>query len=211
MGKRRRNWEIGPGKIVNAEDQRRIMEYLRARANTIGGRRDLLIVDIMLNTGLRASELCRLRVCDTPVVIGRFVIEVYRGKGQKDRTIPISERLANEIARYVAEVRRWTLPRAVRRKDFDSPLFYSQRQKPYSRFGLWVKLVRVGIRVGLMKRLHPHMLRHSFATDALLKGEAVLKVQRFMGHGSLATTTMYTRVVEDVTVGAGERIDHVFV
>ena len=210
MSKRRRNWEIGPGKIVNAEDQRRIMEYLRARASTVSGRRDLLIVDILLNTGLRASELCRLRVCDTPVVIGRDCIEVYRGKGQKDRTIAISARLAGEIARYVVDMRPKTLPRCVRRKDFGRTLFYSQRQTPYSRFGLWVKLVRIGMRLGLVKRLHPHMLRHSFATDALMRNKPVLEVQRYMGHGSLNTTMIYTRVCSDVKAGAGEEIDHVF-
>jgi len=202
------------------------MEYLRDRAGsthsinsgqasspqaaTVSGRRDLLIVDVLLNTGLRASELCRLRVADTPVVIGRNCIEVYRGKNQKDRTIAISARLAGEIARYVAEVRRWTLPRGVRRKDFDSPLFYSQRQRPYSRFGLWAKLARIGMRLGLVKRLHPHMLRHSFATDALMRNKPVVEVQRYMGHGSLNTTMIYTHVCSDVKDGAGEEIDHVF-
>jgi site-specific recombinase XerD len=186
------------------------MEYLRARAVTVGGRRDLLIVDIMLNTGLRASELCRLRVCDTPVVIGRPVIEVYKGKNQKDRTIPVSERLAKKIAAYVSQIRPKTLPRYVKRKDYNRALFYSQRLKPLTRFGLWVKLVRIGIRLGLVKRLHPHMLRHSFATDALLRNEAVVKVQRYMGHRSLNTTIVYTHVCDDVTGGAGARIDHVF-
>ena len=137
-----RKTQIGYGKILTADEISRLLGYLYGEIGSAltgdlfdnqapAGRRTTLIVQILLNTGLRIGELARLRVKDTPVVVGENVIEVYRGKYDRDRSIPISQTLAKAIAEYYIIVRPRTLPRWAGDGDFVRPLFYSDRLRPY--------------------------------------------------------------------------------
>ena len=195
-------------KLLTRDEQKQLMCYLKSQKAMLSGRRLLLICDILLNTGLRASELCALRVMDTPRILGRNVIEVYRGKGDKDRTIQISSRLAELVTRYINNVRPGTLPIFIKHSDTAKSLFYNSHKKVFKRQSLYKMVKRNARKAGIGKDVTPHMFRHTFATNVLIKGEPPYRLQRLLGHKSLVTTMKYVHFVEDIDEQIGERIDH---
>lgn len=215
---RKRKHVIGPNKVLTQAEQQQLIDYLAGRQRsaiskkfvrfeTATAGQALLIVELFLCTGLRVAELAALRVADTPIVLGLDAVMVYRGKNNKDRTVPISARLAKLIEEFVKDYRNQTLPRHVRTRDYLKPLFYStQRRRPFSTNGLYRKIRQAAEHAGLLKRLTPHMLRHSFATNALRANVNIYKLQMLMGHESLATTAGYLHLV-DVDKGLGNTLD----
>jgi site-specific recombinase XerD len=184
--------------------------YLIQNIESVKGQRLLLICDLMLCTGLRASEVCGLRVKDTPMVLGTDVIEVYRGKGDKDRTIQLSPKMAGELTAYISRVRHETLPRHVRRGDITQPVFYGEKRRPYGRHGLKMLIYRLGQTAGIIKRLHPHMFRHAFAVNTLLAGVDIYLLQQLMGHSSIEITAKYLHIVNAQMRGLGIKLDRRF-
>jgi len=215
-GKRKRKQIIGWSKVLTKDEQQKMMRFLIRRAKTTTGRqhimsrRILLICDLLLNTGLRASELCNLRVKDSSYVLGRNVIEVYKGKGEKDRIIPISARLTRKISGYIKEMRPQTLPRHVRRSDFNPCLFYCHQRRPYTRDGLYRIIRKTAEKAGLAKRITPHKFRHTFATNSLLKKVELERLRGLMGHASVTTTAKYLHIVEQMDSDLGEQLDQAF-
>ena len=206
------------GADVLFDDELKVFfDYLHRRAETEGDRRCftarrwLLICDILLRTGMRTMELCKLRVQDTPIVLGRNEIYVYRGKNQKDRPIPISQRLADEIARYCKEVRPKTMPRRIRRADTSRPLLYSIHKKPLSRGGIYFIVHTVAKKAGLQKNVHPHMFRHTFGTRVADSNKANIKeLMRLLGHSHISTTEIYINFVDKHYNELGEQLDDGF-
>lgn len=203
---------------MTLQEQHQLMSYLKSKAVTTAGRRLFLICNLLINCGLRITELAQLRVQDTPAVLGRSFIEV-RGKGLKRRSIQIAKKLADKLDRYIKTIRPKTLPRHVRRKDVTMPIFYSRRKRPYLRKvktdngtkttatrGLYGVIHNAGIKAGLVKPLHPHMLRHSFATNVLAKGIRPEQLQHKLGHSSLVTTMKYLHFSDDQDEGLGEQM-----
>ena len=215
--------DIPWSKVLTLQEQHQLMNYIKTRTGTIAGKRLFLICDLMLNTGVRISELAKLRVQDTPMVLGKNFIEVL-GKGQKHRSISIAQRLADELELYIRKVRPKTLPRHVRRKDVTLPIFYSRLKRPYLRkvktdtgtkttatHGLYDAICKAGTRAGLSKHLHPHTLRHSFATNFLRTAPTKLvRLQKLLGHSELITTTMYLHLVAYQDEGLAEQLDERF-
>lgn len=231
-GERKRKDDVTWRKVFTPDEERQFMIYLRKRAYTIAGMRIYLICDILLNTGLRIQELAKLRVQDTPAVLGAEVIEVYMGKGKKDRTIPISSRLTKKIDKYIRDVRPKTLPRHIRHRDTSRPIFYSFQQRPYlqqvkvtnKRTGEIKFRTRVSVSLyrmikvlaqdaGIIKSVHPHMFRHTFAINTLNSKEEggaginIYALQNLMGHSSLETTAKYLHFISGQTNRTGERLD----
>ena len=205
-------------KVLTPQEQHQLMSYLKSKTGTIAGERLFLICDLMLNTGLRITELAALRIQDTPAVLGKNFIEVI-GKGKKRRSIQIAPELAEKLERYIKTIRPKTLPRHVRRKDVTKPIFYSRHRRPYLRKvktdtgtkitatrGLYGAIHKAGIRADLRKNLHPHMLRHSFATDALSKGIRPEILQNKLGHSSLITTMKYLHFADDQDEALGQQL-----
>jgi len=253
MSKATRKTQIGYGKILTPSELGLLMGYLYGRrASALTGepfdcqspaaRRMTLIVQILLNTGLRIGELARLRVRDTPVVIGENVIEVYRGKYDRDRTIPVSGQLAGAIGRYVRRDRPGTLPRWASPADYSRPVFYSDRRRPYlQKVGVTMRCAKcggggckrcggrgrgrvqrrrasttlnrmfaaIGGHAGLAKRLHPHMLRHTFAVLAL-GSDNIYQVMLWMGHSDMKITAGYLHLVNRDVKAEGERLNFCF-
>ena len=142
-------------------------------------------VELLYATGMRASELLGLK----PEAVNFEEGWVRaRGKGSKERMIPMHERARAALRRYLIERERRFQTRTV------SPeLFLSRMGKKLSRMQLWRDVRGWGAQAGL-KDLHPHTLRHSFATH-LLKGGADLRaLQEMLGHASLTTTQLYTHL-----------------
>ena len=160
--------------VVRAADSSGF-EGLRVRAE----------VELLYATGMRASELLGLK----PEAINfeeRWVR--VRGKGSKERMIPMHERAASVLRRYLlARQKRFE------RKTSAPEVFVSRTGKRLSRMQLWRDIRELGKKSGV-KDLHPHTLRHSFATHLLTGGADLRALQEMLGHASLTTTQLYTHL-----------------
>lgn len=150
--------------------------------------RDRAMLEIMYAAGLRASEVSRLEISDFHPALG--VLKVT-GKGQKQRLVPIGRPAQEWIERYLAESRP-QLARFEDRRD-EGRLLLSHTGRPLERVAVWQIVRRQAARAGL-RDVHPHMLRHSFATHLLIGGADLRVVQELLGHADIATTQIYTHV-----------------
>jgi len=197
--KKRRKPEapIGLDKILTPAEEKRFMYFLESVTGDPSGVQNCLIFDLMLQTDLRVSELCKLRVKDCPGYLGGHVIRVHQGKGRKSRDIPVSERIAVNLSKYLKNYRPATLPSTVRSSDRRKPVFNSAQRKPYNRDKIAYLLQKLASKAGIDKHVHPHMTRHTFATNALLENRAsVSELQVLLGHSKLATTQRYIHTAE---------------
>ena len=160
----------------------------------------------MLRIGA-VGELCRLRLEDTPIGLGQNVLVVYKGKGQKDRDVALSSRLAAALGQYIENIRPATLPRHIRKADFTRPVFYNQRRRPFTASGIYRLVRSAGERAGLAKRLTPHKLRHTSASNALARGMDLRTLQAQLGHSDITVTELYTHVIDSHKLDAVERVD----
>jgi integrase/recombinase XerD len=147
--------------------------------------RDVAILELLYASGLRASELCDLKLRDTNLQVG--CVRVL-GKGMKERIVPLGRAAKEAIERYLLEGR----PRLERTPREE--LFLSRTGKPLDRVALWMLVERYGRRSGLLKSISPHVLRHCFASHLLGGGADLRVVQELLGHSDIATTQIYTHV-----------------
>lgn len=135
-------------------------------------------------TGLRRAELCQLRVSD--VDSPRMVIHVHKGKGNRDRDVPLSPKLLETLRTYW----RWKKPRTW--------LFPSRgipdADKPITVKTVYFAVRQAAKRAGLQKRISPHTLRHSWATHLLENGADLRTIQMLLGHADLEHTTVYLHI-----------------
>ena len=174
-------WKTLPEAMTRIE-----VENLLAQPDTgkPKGVRDSAMLELMYSAGLRISELIGLRGEDVLADLG-FI--KCRGKGRKERLIPIGEPAAQKLERYL---RGLSVPRP-------EWLFVTRLGKPFSRQGCW-KMIREYIRsAGIRKRVTPHTLRHSFATHLLSGGANLRSIQEMLGHADISTTQVYTHVTSD--------------
>ncbi len=153
------------------------------------GRRDRAALETLYATGCRASEVVGLRLSDIDLERGsaRCV-----GKGNKQRVVPLGGKARDAISAYLTQDR----PGLVRRLPDTREVFVSRSGRPMSRVGLWRIVNGHAKRLGLSAAgpIGPHTLRHSFATHMLAGGADLRVVQEILGHTSIATTQIYTRV-----------------
>lgn len=155
-------------------------------------RRDRALLELLYGTGARISEAVGLRLGDLD--LDASMVRLF-GKGAKERVVPVG-RLARQAlgewlgpqGRALVEPERW-----ARRDDADA-VFLNARGGRLSRQGAWGVVRRYGDAVGLGERLTPHVLRHSCATHMLDHGADIRTVQELLGHASISTTQIYTRV-----------------
>jgi integrase/recombinase XerD len=149
------------------------------------GVRDRAMLEVLYGSGLRVSELASLKLAEVNLEDGFLIC---RGKGGKERIVPLGRSACGAVGRYLAEVR----PLVVSGERDE--LFLSRRGKPFTRQGLW-KLIRQHARkAGLAAKISPHILRHSFATHMLERGADLRSVQLMLGHSQITTTQIYTHV-----------------
>jgi integrase/recombinase XerD len=153
------------------------------------GQRDRALLELMYASGLRASETCGLAV--EQALVGERLVRV-RGKGDKERLVPMGEPAAHAITTYLAGARG----RLVRHRS-PRTLFVNARGGPLSRVGLWKILRGHAARCGLEGKVSPHTLRHTFATHLLLGGADLRVVQEMLGHADIRTTEIYTHLDRD--------------
>ena len=167
--------------------------------------RDRAILELLYGTGMRISELCGLDVDD--VDLDRAVVRCF-GKGRKERVLPLGSYAGAAVEQYLVRSR----PQLVRDRVSGRALVLNQRGGRLSRQGCWQIVRRYGDRVGLGARLTPHVLRHSCATHMIEHGADIRLVQEMLGHASITTTQIYTRVsqrrLREVFMDAHPRARH---
>lgn len=141
--------------------------------------RDLVMVQTGRLAGLRVSELCGLTVEDLDLEDRR--LEVRGGKGDKDRTIPIAKKLLPILRAWIGD----------RKTGF---VFPSSGERQMTERAFSLRLVELGKKAGIRRQVHPHLLRHVFATSLLQTGTDLRDVQELLGHSNLQTTAVYLHV-----------------
>ena len=150
------------------------------------GLRDKAMLEVLYATGLRVSELVGLGINDIQLSAGYLVA---RGKGAKERVVPVGTLAAQTVQSYLESARQELLGQHV-----SKALFVTSRGDGFTRQGFWKSLKRYALKAGILKPLSPHKLRHSFATHLVERGADLRAVQAMLGHADLATTQIYTHV-----------------
>lgn len=150
--------------------------------------RDRAMLELMYAAGLRASEVGALRANEYNATLG---VIMATGKGRKQRLVPIGKPAQKWLQRYLEELR----PDLVRFDDGRDQrrLLLSNTGRPLERVAVWQIVRRHALRAGL-RNVHPHVLRHSFATHLLAGGADLRVVQELLGHSDISTTQVYTHV-----------------
>jgi len=182
-----------PGRLPKALSQQEVLKLLEAAGpepdDEAADRirlRDRAIVELMYSTGARVSEVVAL---DLDEVTDDGLIRV-RGKGSKERIVPVGSFAAKSLDAYLVRTR----PELSRLKG-DRALFLNKQGGRLSRQSIWEIIQRAGMQSGL--EVSPHTLRHSFATHLIEGGADVRVVQELLGHASVATTQIYTLITVD--------------
>jgi len=167
---------------------RRDVEQLLAApdTDTVFGIRDAAILETMYATGARAQEVVDLRTEDVNL---EFAYVRLRGKGGKERIVPLGRAARGRLRGYLDEGR----PTLAGRRD-DGSLFLSRTGRRLNRERIWQIIRKLALKAGLAVKVHPHMLRHSFATHLLEGGAGLRDVQEMLGHANISTTQVYTHV-----------------
>ncbi|HUR80481.1 MAG TPA: site-specific tyrosine recombinase XerD [Thermoanaerobaculia bacterium] len=152
---------------------------------TPAGLRDAAMLELLYATGLRVSELIRVRI-DELVMDAGFLRTM--GKGSKERIVPFGDTARDAIVRYMEQ------GRAELDKHNDAHLFLSRLGRPMTRQSFWMKITRYAREAGIKAHISPHVLRHSFATHLLENGADLRSVQMMLGHADISTTQIYTHV-----------------
>ena len=157
--------------------------------STAKGLRDRAFIELLYATGLRVSELVALGLAHLNLEAGYLTA---RGKGAKERLVPIGDEAASWVSRYVRDAR----PTLVGRRPSHRLFVNARGGGALSRLGVWKILKGYGVQAGISRRLSPHVLRHSFATHLLDRGADLRAIQMMLGHADLSTTQIYTHVLE---------------
>jgi site-specific recombinase XerD len=161
---------------------------------TIQGKRDYAIAMCIYSTGLRISELTALDIRDVNLETLEFAV---RGKGNKLRTVYLTELARDGILEYLSARDDHFTPLFIRHNfseaNIDSALLDDVNVR-LTRFFITNMIKTYGLRSGILKNMHAHTLRHSFATNLLTNGADIRIIQELLGHASITTTQVYTHV-----------------
>ena len=146
--------------------------------------RDLCMFELMYSSGLRLAELTSLDLDTVDLRSGEVRV---MGKGGKERLLPVGRKA-------IAAIQAWVPYRAALANDGEAALFVSQRGERLSHRSIQARLSRWGISRGADQKLHPHLLRHSFASHMLESSGDLRAVQELLGHADIATTQVYTHL-----------------
>ena len=170
-------------KQLTKEQMDRLLSF---PAKTFSEHRTLAILHLLYASGIRVSELINLRV-ENVNLEERWLLAF--GKGRKQRFVPINKEACTVLKNYL-ELRRVHFAK----KETSDEFFLNRDGKKMSRVCVWKDLAEIGRLSGIPGKLHPHLLRHTFATHLLSGGADLRSLQEMLGHESLNTTQIYTHV-----------------
>ncbi|HLU12603.1 MAG TPA: tyrosine recombinase XerC [Arenimonas sp.] len=171
-----------PRKLPQVLDPDEASQLVEVDAGAPLGERDRAMMELFYSSGLRLSELCGLRW--TALDLDEGLVTV-RGKGGKTRLVPVGRHAREALAQWKAT----SAPASP-----DAPVFPGRAGGPISPRTVQARMRVLAMRQGLFKRVHPHMLRHSFASHILESSGNLRGVQELLGHANIATTQVYTHL-----------------
>jgi len=185
-----------PQGLPKALSEAEVSSLLEAvRGSSAKALRDRAILELLYSTGMRISELVGLSIPD--LALPDHTVRVL-GKGGKERLVPVGRYAKDAIEEWLGSGGRDRfVPDQWRRRSDSEAVLLNARGGRLSRQGAWVVVRAYGDAVGLGSRLTPHVLRHSCATHMLDHGADIRVVQELLGHASVATTQVYTKVSAD--------------
>jgi len=172
-------WQLIP-EVMTVEEVDLLLE--QPKSEDFIGARDRAILELLYATGMRVSELCSLKITD----LSENFVKV-RGKGRKERLIPVGRRAIEAIDHYLVYFRG-------KAERLDAPLFISQKGKAIHRISVWSRIRAYARSAQIAKSISPHTLRHSFATHLLENGADLRLIQDMLGHEDIGTTDRYTHL-----------------
>lgn len=155
--------------------------------STNEGVRNRAMIELLYGSGLRVSELVGLKLTDIYADLGLLKV---RGKGDKERLVPIGREAFHYLTLYREQVR----PRISLKKDAHNVLFLNRRGAMLSRVMVFLICKDLSAKAGIQKSISPHTFRHSFATHLIEGGADLRAVQELLGHESILTTEIYTHL-----------------
>lgn len=175
-----------PGVLSEAQVERLLAA---PTASSPIGQRDRAMLETLYSTGLRVSELVNLRIHQVHSSYGYLLV---RGKGNKERIVPLGDRAAQLIHEYMRGARTELDPAGE-----EGWLFLSPRGGPLTRGAFWYRVKQYARLADMPVNVSPHKLRHSFATHLLNHGADLRAVQLMLGHADISTTQIYTHVARE--------------
>lgn len=170
-----------PRKLPQVLDADEAVRLVEVPTDAPLGKRDRALLELFYSSGLRLSELCALRWRDLDMAGGMVTV---LGKGSKERKVPVGSHARNALA-------EWRQERPSGNEGF---VFPGRAEGPLSQRAVQIRIKQLAQRQGLFKHVHPHMLRHSFASHILESSGDLRGVQELLGHADIATTQIYTHV-----------------
>lgn len=195
---------LTPDKYLSEKQLRRLRQYVKDMADLArqrGSMRaiiDELVVELLANTGLRASELCKLNIGDLPMSHGKATVWIRDGKGNVSRTVDIPESLNRRLERFIRLYRKGASNNA--------PLLVSAKGSRMIYRSIYEKIKKLGRNSGI-GTLHPHMLRHTYGTRLYNVEQDLRFVQDQLGHASPTTTAIYAKTNVDARKRQVEALD----
>jgi integrase/recombinase XerD len=156
------------------------------------GLRDRAILETMYASGLRVSEVITLEINNIFFQDGFLRI---LGKGSKERIVPIGKTALEFIEKYCNEIRN-----IIKKKDSQNIVFLNFRGKKMTRMAVWNIVKKYSAKAGIKKEIHPHTLRHTFATHLLEGGADIRIIQEMLGHSDISTTQIYTHIDKEYLI-----------
>ena len=173
--------------LISADELNRLLKS--PATDSLEGKRDQAILELLFSTGLRISELCSLSIDDVDLSRDEFSV---RGKGDKIRVVFLSDEAKKAIKNYLDA-----------RKDMEDAMFIRYGKKAHVGEDARVTpravqrlLKHYATKAGITRKVTPHVIRHSFATDLLSNGADLRSVQALLGHANIGTTQIYTHVTD---------------
>jgi len=175
-----------PANIITGKEIRKILR--QPDTSTAVGFRDRTILEVLYATGLRVTEVIRLRVQDFSSIAQTLKVH---GKGDKERLVPVGTIAAEYLTEYIGKVRPLLMNGQAR-----DEIFISLRGRKMIRRNIAVRVRQYAAAAGIDKRITPHSFRHTLATEMLRHGADIRQVQEMLGHDHLKTTQRYTHIVK---------------
>jgi len=172
-----------PQANLTPKEAMRLIEAVDTRSPL--GLRDQAIVDVLYSTGMRNAELRALTLAD----LGERTLTIRQGKGNKDRIVPLGASTAACLSDYLQQAR----PKLAAHDGVHN-IFLTKNGLPLDTFAVINAVRRAARAAGIKKHIHPHSLRHACATHMLRGGADIRHIQKLLGHSSLQTTEIYTKV-----------------
>lgn len=175
-----------PRVVLTEAEARKILDA--PNLSTMTGIRDRAVLEVFYSTGVRLEELVSLTIYDCDLQGG--LLRVNKGKGAKDRVIPLGRHAVRFLKEYIIRIR----PHFTKSNKTIRNLFVNQLGGPLSKQVVEITVRNYAKKAGIGKKVTPHVFRHTFATQLVKNGADIVAVQKMLGHSSLRVTHIYARV-----------------